>query len=388
MTCYSYSRIGTFEKCPYKYKLQYIDKVKVEVPTTIEAFMGSLVHKTLEKLYNDKKFKKMVAKNSLLKYYKDLWERDFSDDILIVKKGLKGDNYKKMGIKFISDYYDKYKPFEDMTILGLETDGRITLPNGDQYSIRIDKFGYINDVYYVCDYKTSNKMKEQEEADSDRQLAMYSFWVKDKFPDAKKVVLKWYMLAFNKEVVSERTDKQLKELQEEIVETIKRIESCKEFKTNVTKLCDYCKFKSICPSFRHEVGLEKKNIKEFKEDEGVKLVDEYSEIKTKLMELKKQEEEFKKELIEYAKQFNVDVVYGSNKRASVKPYDKLIYPEDKTELIEMIKEKGLYETFSSINYFKLTPKIIKGEVDKDIAGLTSKGRDYRISLSKRKERGA
>ena len=49
MTCYSHSRIGTFEQCKYKFKLQYIDRVKVDVPTTVEAFMGNLVHQTLNK---------------------------------------------------------------------------------------------------------------------------------------------------------------------------------------------------------------------------------------------------------------------------------------------------------------------------------------------------
>jgi ATP-dependent helicase/DNAse subunit B len=48
MAIYSHSRISTFEQCRYKYKLQYIDKVKVDVPTTVEAFMGGLVHKALE----------------------------------------------------------------------------------------------------------------------------------------------------------------------------------------------------------------------------------------------------------------------------------------------------------------------------------------------------
>ena len=37
MTTYSHSRLNTFDQCKYKYKLQYIDRIKVEIPTTIEA---------------------------------------------------------------------------------------------------------------------------------------------------------------------------------------------------------------------------------------------------------------------------------------------------------------------------------------------------------------
>jgi len=272
MTIYSNSKISTYENCPYQYKLRYIDKVKVDVPTTIEMFMGDMVHQTLEKLYKDKKFKKRVAKASLIKFYRDLWKKEYSNDILVVKEGLSAENYKKMGEKFISDYYDKYKPFEDMVVLGLETQDKITLPDGNQWHVRIDKLGCNDDVYFVCDYKTNARMKLQEEADSDKQLAMYSIWVKDKFKDAKKIVLKWHMLAFNKEITSERTDKQLKELQEQVMKTINEIENAKEFPRNRTALCEYCVYKGQCPSFKHEVELGKKDIVKFKEDEGVKLV--------------------------------------------------------------------------------------------------------------------
>ena len=200
----------------------------MDVPTTIEPFMGDMVHQTLEHLYKLKKFKKRVALNVLIKFYRDLWEREYSDDILIVKadQGLKADNYRKMGEKFVSDYYDRMKPFDQLTILGLETTDRMTLPDGNQWHVRIDKLACDDKGnYFVCDYKTNARMKDQEEADSDRQLALYSVWVKDKFKDAKSVKLVWHMLAFNKDAISERTDKQLEKLQQDVIKTIKKMES-------------------------------------------------------------------------------------------------------------------------------------------------------------------
>ena len=105
MTTYSHSRISTYENCPYQYKLKYIDKIKPEIQNTIEAFMGDIVHQTLEKLYKDKKFSKEISKDSLIKIYKELWDKEYSSDIKIVKEDLGPENYKKMGEKFISDYY-------------------------------------------------------------------------------------------------------------------------------------------------------------------------------------------------------------------------------------------------------------------------------------------
>jgi len=384
MATYSHSRVSTYENCPYQYKLKYIDKIKVDVPTTIEAFMGSLVHETLEKLYKDKKFKKRVSKAMLLKFYKDLWIKEYSDDILVAKadQGLTSENYKKMGLKFIEDYYDKHKPFDQLTILGLETTDRMTLPDGNQWHVRIDKLACDDeDNYYVCDYKTNARMKDQEEADADRQLALYSIWVKDKFKDAKSVKLIWHMLAFNKDAVSERSDEQLEKLQQGVCDKIKEIESATEFPRKQTGLCNYCIYKNICPSFKHELELKKKSIEEFKKDDGVKLVDEYSKVKTDLHELKGKEEELKEKLIDYAKQFEVDTIFGSNMIAKVKE----LMPEDKDKFISLIKEKGLWDTYSMICSARINSHIIKGELsDKDICNCVEKVKDFRFSLAKRK----
>jgi putative RecB family exonuclease len=390
MATYSHSKVSTFENCPYQYKLRYIEKAEPEISETIELFMGKRVHETLEKLYKDKKFKKLVSKATLLKFYKDSWDNELSDDILVVKQGLTANNYKKMGMKFIEDYYDTYKPFDQLTILGLETQDRMTLPDGNQWHVRIDKFACDDKGnYYVCDYKTNSSMKDNEEADSDRQLAMYSIWVRDKFKDAKSVKLLWYMLAFNKEVISERTPEQEKKLQEDVMNLIKKIEKATKednFPTHVTALCNYCGFKSQCPSFKHQVELEEKPIEEFKQDDGVKFVDSFAEIKSKKREIEKAEEELKDRLIEFAKQKGIDVVYGSNMKCSVKDLKKVVIPDEiKDELIRIMKEKGVWEEFEMLNHSKFNSHGRKGELQEDIQKLIEIGEDWRITLSKRKD---
>jgi putative RecB family exonuclease len=59
MSVYSHSRLSCYEQCPQKYKLKYLDKVKTEVEQSIEAFLGSRVHETLEKLYQDLRYQKV-----------------------------------------------------------------------------------------------------------------------------------------------------------------------------------------------------------------------------------------------------------------------------------------------------------------------------------------
>ena len=385
MTIYSHSKLGTFQQCKYKYKLQYIDKIKSDLES-IEIFMGKRVHEVLEKLYNDLKFQKLNTKEELLQFFEKIWEENWHDKVFIVKDEYTAKNYKEMGKKFIADYYEHYKPFNHRTVIAIETQDRMDLFDGNQYHIRIDHLACDKEGnYYVCDYKTNNSLKAQEELDEDHQLAMYSLWVKQKYLDAKSVKLVWYFLAFDKEMVSERNDEQLEELKNQIEKLIKEIEVCDNFPTNVSSLCDYCQYKPICPAWKHKFEVEESK-KEFSEDDGGKLVDEFS----KFQETKKQSEEMieeiKKDLIEFAKQKEIDVVFGTDKKCSVKEYDKIIFPDDKKEeLLNLIKDKGLYEEFSSLNYFKLSPKILKKEVDEDIINLTDKEKAHRLSLSKRRD---
>jgi putative RecB family exonuclease len=228
-------------------------------------------------------------------------------------------------------------------------------------------------------------MKDQEEADSDRQLALYSIWVKDKFSDAKSVKLVWHMLAFNKDAVSERTDSQLERLQKEVCEKIQEIENAKEFPTNVTKLCDYCVYKEMCPSFKHEAELEKiGDVKKFKDDEGVKMVDEFAEIKKLLYDLKKREETLKENLVGFAKQKGIDTIYGSNMKANVKDIKKIVIKENiKEELIQLLKAKGLWNEFEMLNYSRFNAYGRKGELDPEIRDMVGIGEDWRVSVSKK-----
>ncbi|GBE20318.1 hypothetical protein BMS3Abin17_01056 [archaeon BMS3Abin17] len=113
-------------------------------------------------------------------------------------------------------------------------------------------------------------------------------------------------------------------------------------------------------------------------DDG--LVDEFERIQKLKSEIELKEKEIKIKIIELAKEKNTDILFGTNKKCSVKEYEKIIYPEDKENFVNLIKNKGLYDKFSSLNYFKLAPAVRKKELDSEILDLIKKERDFRISL--------
>jgi putative RecB family exonuclease len=104
MTVYSHSRLSCFEQCPYRYKLNYIDKVETEIEESVEAFLGLRVHEALEKLYRDLQYQKKNSLDDILAFLNDEWEKNWDDSIVIVKKDYNQENYKKMADKFIADY--------------------------------------------------------------------------------------------------------------------------------------------------------------------------------------------------------------------------------------------------------------------------------------------
>jgi RecB family exonuclease len=382
MATYSHSKLSTFESCKYKYKLRYIDNIKPEFKATVETFMGSRVHETLEKLYKDLKFQKENSLEDLLNFLEVKWEREWEDNIIINKKDYTKENYKDMAKKFVKDYYNSHKPFDDLVIIGLETEDKLKLSDGSMYHIRIDKFGYRDKTYFVCDYKTNANLKSQEEADRDRQLAMYALWVKKSFKDAKNVILKWHMLAFDKDVSSSRSESELKELEKSTVSLIKEIESTKVFGTSPSALCSYCEYQSICPSKKHEAKLEQKTLRDYLKDDGLKLVNEFSELKEKKSLIEEKLEETKTNLIGFAKQEQIEIIYGSNKKVSVKEVEKYSCSEENKEKLENeLKKKGLGEEYSQISYLKLYSNI--EELPKSCQKLLNKEKDFRVSLSKK-----
>ncbi len=116
MPIYSHSQLSTYEQCPLKYKLNYRDKIKRDIEG-VEAFLGSRVHDTLKKCYDDARLTKANSLNDLFSYYDNIWQKNWHDSIVITKKDLTQEHYQALGKRMIETYYQRYTPFDsDMTI--------------------------------------------------------------------------------------------------------------------------------------------------------------------------------------------------------------------------------------------------------------------------------
>jgi putative RecB family exonuclease len=251
MAVYSHSKISAFEQCPLKYKFRYIDKIIV-IEKSIEAFLGKVVHSALEWLYLQVKKNSIPQIDDVLICYKNKWQQGYDEKVIIINSELSKEDYFNKGIKFITDYYFTHFPFDDNT-LETEKEILIYLDEQKEYQIRgfIDRLVYNlgTGEYEIHDYKTSNSMPSQEKIQNDRQLSLYSIAIKELFGEDKDVLLVWHYLAYNQRLTLKKTKEQLEELKKKTLDVIKKIESEKEFPACVSKLCNWCEYRDMCPAW-------------------------------------------------------------------------------------------------------------------------------------------
>ncbi len=192
MTICSHSRLSCYEQCPQKYKLQYTDKVKTETRESIELFLGKRVHETLKKLYRDIQYQKENTLEDLLVFLHIRWTKNWNDLIVIVKEKYRPKDYLLIAERCITNYYKMYKPFDQGRTIALEERILINLDESGEYKLcgYIDRLTEIEDgCYEIHDYKTCSRLPSLETIENDRQLALYSIGIKQRYPDIKDVRL-------------------------------------------------------------------------------------------------------------------------------------------------------------------------------------------------------
>jgi len=400
MPTYSHSQLSTYETCPHQYKLAYIDKIEIETEG-IEAFMGSRVHDALEKLYRDLKVTKLNSLEEILEYYRQSWEKNWNEMIQIIRKGYTAEDYRRLGEKCITDYYNRYYPFDQGKTLGLEENIYFRLDEEKEYWIRgfIDRLALSDhSILEIHDYKTSGRLPTQEDVNSDRQLAFYQMGVEGKWKDIQEVRLVWHYLAFDAEIHSSRTPEKLHQLRQETLELIQKIESDRQFLPKEGALCDWCDYQAFCPKRKHLITVENLPLNEYLNEEGVRLVNKYVELKERKRLL---DEEIDVELVKveealyaYAQKEEIEAIYGSDHVAKLKVETKEKYPlkgdQRRRALDELIKKAGKWMEVSDLNPWMLSRVIERGKWDsllaRKVKEYSTQEKSRSITVTKLKER--
>jgi RecB family exonuclease len=370
MPVYSHSQLSTYEQCPLKYKLCYRDGIKRDTEG-VEAFLGGMVHEALKKCYNDIKLAKLDTLDELLAGYDNFWQQNWHERIVVTKKDITAENYRALGRKMLETYYQRHAPFDQEITIGTEMRIKFSLDDGGKYQFQgvIDRLTRAQDrVYAIHDYKTSAYLPGQEDADGDRQLAFYQVGVQKKWPHAKEVRLVWHCLAFDCQLVSQRSQERIAQLVGETIRLIDEIEATEEFLPRESDYCEWCEYPDLCPTRKHLYTVEALPINEYLSEPGVVLVNRYAELKAKAGEIDEEMAQVKEALIDYARKQEVTAIRGNRHKVRVKFDEKLKFPgkndSGRPELEGIINRAGRWPEVSQLDTTALTRIVEEGLWDK------------------------
>lgn len=248
---YSHSRLATFEDCPKRFEYRYVLKIPTDTEG-IEAYVGKRVHEILDRLYKAAQRDQVPSLEQVVFRYNQLFEDSYdANRVRIVREDTPLDAYRQTGERCITAYYRRHYPFDADETLGTELRVTFSLDERREYRFQgfIDRLVRARDgAIEIHDYKTSRRAATQKQVDEDRQLALYQIGLADRFPD-RPIRLVWHYLQQDRKLTSTRTPEQLRELSEDAMGVIDRINAETEFKPKRSALCDWCEYNDRCPIY-------------------------------------------------------------------------------------------------------------------------------------------
>jgi len=267
----SYSALETYNRCPAKYKFQYLDRIKV--PEKPELYFGSLIHEVVQ--YALKKDPIMPSRDELLEYLKNQWRDE------VFENGTQAKQYFDWGKQMLDKFHAGHKP-------GLRNivcvEKRFQIPVGEHILSgmidRVDKLPI--GAYEVIDYKTSKQLPSQEEVNRDKQLCIYHLAVENLWPEAKDIRLTLYYLKHDSKITTKRRPDEVEQIKEEIIKTAEKIAKETEWRPKRNSFCDYCEYSHLCPLMKQKVSDKEEP------PEIDKMIGDYLDAYTKIQDLESQ----------------------------------------------------------------------------------------------------
>ena len=232
----SYSKVDCYSKCPYQYKLRYIDKLKTldECDPQDPLKLGTAIHKGIE----------TNVETAIQEYYNSypvIDDRHIEEAIKLeylipeVKARLPS------GLHEVKVETDDYIGFLDLIV-----------PVGDDLYDLYD-FKYSNNVDKYMDSKQLHVYKSEfEKANLNKKIRNMYFVFIPKCQIRLKKTEEQYQ--FRQRIIQDLKNKEIKiesviyneSKVNDYLNIVNELKTAQEYPKNETKLCDYCEYKDFC----------------------------------------------------------------------------------------------------------------------------------------------
>lgn len=226
---YSHSRLDEFRHCPHKFKLKYIDKVKVPFVTGLALYRGSYMHERIEHHYNEINF----DTNEVFTQE----EKDKCDIII--------ENFKNSEIG--QYYYNKHGAHEEE--FGLKVVyGKLQVCDYNDSDAwvrgKIDYSYFEGPKLTIVDWKSGKSKVGDTKYFTNDQMTMYAVWAFTKFPELQELDTAFVYIEHNNERKETFYRSNLKEYVKKLFLDTKACENGERYPKVVGPLCNFCDFKT------------------------------------------------------------------------------------------------------------------------------------------------
>ena len=380
MSRYSVSQIQVYLQCSLKYRYRYIDKIPTpEFVETTDTLLWTLVHESLQNLYNSINIFKIPTKEEFIKDYYHLRDKKEKEtienwwEILNHHSDLTIDDFKRRWEAYLSKYYDKHSPFKDIQVISTEKQISFQLDEWISFIGFIDRLDKVWDTFIINDYKTNKNLPTEEKDQYIEQLTLYWLWIQQKYAKYfKNLKAKLYFLHFDIEDERDITQEKLDEIKNKYLNIIREIEenkvqyvmwSKKTFEATQSPLCSRCDFQSICPLFS-AINSDDDIEWELSDKSITALVDEFIKISDKISELEKQKEWLKWIFQKYVimkdphDEKSDYILSGTNQDVKITKSPKMNVI-DKDRFLQKIKDLWLFEEYADISWQNVNKLFLK-----------------------------
>jgi CRISPR/Cas system-associated exonuclease Cas4 (RecB family) len=226
---WSISKLGTYLQCPHKFKLKYIDKIKVPFETNTALIKGSHIHKIIENGFDyDVPF-------DLEEKYT---EEDYNRTIQIVKSfetSVLGEQTKKM--QKIGVPEEDFAFTLNRELVNYWNKTAFFRGSADLYLTR-------DDLGIIIDYK-SGKDKSEEPDFGTNQAKMYAIYMFLKFPEIQTVKAAFFFIEHGTKKSIDFSRDNLDDYINYFVELTNVVEGDTSYRKEVNALCDWCSYKEF-----------------------------------------------------------------------------------------------------------------------------------------------
>ena len=241
------SSVSTFKQCPLKFKFSRIDRLSE--PPTEATLRGNFVHDVLESLYLLPPEHRTVEAAKELS--RSLWEEKWRPQVAqIVTTEPDLRTFRWTSWWCVENLWT----LEDPQLVQPEGVEREVLVTVSGVSIKgfIDRFSRTESGLVVTDYKTGKAPNPRFSHDKFAQLLIYAVALRELgVGETSKVEL--LFLKESQRLEAEVSEDSLQQTISTLVDTKVQIQKrciAGEFEPNVTRLCDWCYFKRICPAWK------------------------------------------------------------------------------------------------------------------------------------------